>query len=69
MIFTAVVDALVWLMKWEGRSLVDHYLDDFIMLGRPRSDECANNFQCMLKTCEDTGTPVEAEKSEPPQRT
>lgn len=66
LIFTAVADALAWLMKREGVSLVDHYLDDFITLGRPRSDECANNFQRMLETCEDAGTPVEAEKSESP---
>ena len=66
LIFTGVANALVWLMKREGVSLVDHYFDDFITLRRLRSDECANDFQRMLKTCEETGTPVEAEKSEPP---
>ena len=51
LIFTAVADTLVWLMKQKGLSLVNHYLDNFIMLRRPRSDECANNFQHMLNTC------------------
>ena len=53
-------------MKREGVSLINHYLDDFITLGRLGSDKCANNFHRMLETCEDTGTPAEGEKSESP---
>ena len=63
LIFTAVADALQWIMKQEGVSIVDHYLDDFITLGRPGSSECADNFRRMLKTCRSTGTPVEEGKS------
>ena len=54
--------------KWEGVPLIEHYLNCFIMFGRPESDERTNNFQLMLKTCGDTGMPVEPEKSEAPRR-
>ena len=61
-----VADTLAWLKKWEGASFVNYFLNYFILLCKLRSDECVNNFQRMLKTCEDTGMPVEAEKSEAP---
>ena len=66
LICTAVADALLWLMRGKGVSFVDHYLDDFITLGKPKSMECADNFRLLLETCKETGTPVEAEKSEGP---
>ena len=37
-----------------------------ITVGRPGSSECLNNLQIMLKVCNDTGTPVEPEKTEGP---
>ena len=66
LIFTAVADVLMWLMQTNGVSIVDHYLDDFITIGRPGMDECSKNFQCMLETCSTAGVPVEAKKSEGP---
>lgn len=66
LIFTAVADALQWMMERGGVSVVDHYLDDFITLGRPKSTECAVNFGLMKEICKLTGTPVETEKSEAP---
>ena len=53
-------------MKGKGVTIVDHYLDDFIMLGKPKSTECKDNLMLMLGTCEETGAPVEAEKAESP---
>ena len=32
-IFTAVADALQWVMYNNGVSMVDHYLNDFVMMG------------------------------------
>ena len=58
LIFSAVADALAWIMKQKGVSFVDHYIDDFVTVGRPGSQECHNNLQMMLRTCEETGTPV-----------
>lgn len=35
--FTAVADALQWVMHQNGVTVVDHYLDDFITMGPPDS--------------------------------
>ena len=58
-IFTAVADALQWIMQKNGVSYVDHYIDDFITAGKGGTDECSK----MHRSCEVTGTPVEPEKS------
>ena len=72
LIFTAVADALQWIMQRKGVSYVDHkvinvvYIDDFITAGRKQSEECSKNFTITHENCEATGTPVEAAKSESP---
>ena len=66
LIFSSLADALTWIMKQRGVSHVDHYIDDFITLGGPGSQECETNMQITLGTCEDTGTPIETTKSEGP---
>jgi len=66
LIFTAVADALQWAMEERGVTFTEHYIDDFITLGAPDSDECARNVQLMLQTCGDAGVPVEDSKSEGP---
>lgn len=48
---------------------MDHYIDDFITVGRPGSMECANNTRIMLQVCEEAGAPVEEDKSEGPATT
>ena len=50
-IFSAVADALAWIMKQRGVSFVDHYIDDFVTLGAPLSTQCATNLQIMTDTC------------------
>ena len=66
LIFSAVADVLAWIMKQKGVSFVDHYIDDFVTLGAPLSTQCATNLQIMTDTCEDTGTPIEPDKTEDP---
>ena len=61
-IFTAVADALQWIMQQQGVSWVWHYVDDFITLGAPSSSENVT----MHRTCEEVGMPVEPEKDEGP---
>ena len=53
-IFSALADTLAWLMRKEGVSFVEHYIDDFITVGRQGSPECQDN----LETCEATGMPI-----------
>ena len=66
MIFSAAADALLWLMRQKGASVIEHYIDDFITAGRPQSEECQRNFETMHEVCNETGTPVEQEKLEGP---
>lgn len=40
-IFNAVADAVEWILKEAGVSVVFHYLDDFLLIGVPNSAECA----------------------------
>ncbi len=61
-IFSALADALTWIIKQKGVEFLDHYLDDFISVGDPESPECGLNLSVMLDMCRDTGTPIEKEK-------
>ena len=66
LIFTAIADALQWIMCKRGVQHIAHYLDDFIIVGPPGSSQCANSLAKLIKTCEYTGTPLEVEKCEGP---
>ena len=46
------------MMIQNGATFVDHYVDDSITVGAPKSTECANNFQIMHCTCDTAGAPV-----------
>ena len=61
-IFTAVADALEWAMKKRGVSAAEHYLDDFILLGSPHSQECQANLDTALTVCSTLGVPLAREK-------
>ena len=66
LIFSALADALMWIMQKRGASPVFHYVDDFITVGRPVSSECDTNLRIMKETCQMTGTPIEEAKCEGP---
>ena len=42
-IFTALADALQWIICKQGATLVAHYLDDSITLGKPGTSDGAHN--------------------------
>ena len=41
-IFTAVADAVEWIVKQEGVQFIIHYLDDYLVIGAPASPECTD---------------------------
>ena len=45
---------------------MDHYLDDFTLVEKPRSQQCKRNLQVALATCEEVGFRVAPEKTEGP---
>lgn len=66
LIFLAVADVVKWVMERQGVSWVNHYIDDFVTLGPPSSEQCQRYMLRMHKVCEHFGLPVEPEKDEGP---
>lgn len=65
-IFTAVADAVEWILRKEGVNFVIHYLDDFLVIGAPGSQECAAALTTLLRVFARLGLPVAVEKLEGP---
>ena len=63
LIFSAVADALQWIMTRHGVSWVVHYLDDFFTLGPGGSQECGSNMSRMIDVCMKAGLPIEPSKT------
>ena len=66
LIFSALADALAWSMRQKGVTFAEHYIDDFVTVGRQETHECQKNMEAMLKLCEATGTPIDPGKTEGP---
>ena len=62
-IFNAVAEALAFVIRGQGVIWLDHYLDDFIVVGSPRTTECQEGLQIALDTCCRLGFPVADEKT------
>jgi len=63
LIFSAVADALLWIMEHRGVSWAIHYVDNFLTIGRPNSDEFHQNMAIMHDTCAQEGLPLEPSKT------
>ncbi len=66
LIFSALANALQWMMEQRGASWVRHYVDDFVTVGPPASLACGHNMEIMQETCERAGMPIEPDKNEGP---
>ena len=56
-------------MQQQGVTNIMHYLDDFLTLSNPGSQECQNNLDIIKHTCNSLGVPLAAEKVEGPSTT
>ena len=65
-IFTAVADAAQSIIQQEGVDFIIHYLDDFLVIGTPESEECAVALATVLRVFERLGFPVALNKLEGP---
>ena len=63
-IFSAVADALLWIMSQHGVRTAIHYLDDFLFAGPPASTECHMALSTARRTCDTLGVPIAPEKVE-----
>lgn len=65
-IFSALAEALEWILRSRGVRNVIHYLDDFLLLGAPGSSECNQALLTTLSTCQELGIPLASHKVEGP---
>ena len=68
MIFSAVADAIEWLVKKNGITYCMHYLDDFLTMGPANSPVCQQNLDLLRQTCDLLGFPLKLEKVEGPTK-
>ena len=61
-----IADAIEWMVKHEGVNWLDHYLDDFIVLGASDLCECARGLWLLLQVLARTNVPVAPDKQEGP---
>ena len=65
-IFSAIADALEWVLTKYGVTFILHYLDDYLTTGKPESKECQQNLETIQKVCNHLGVPLKLEKIEGP---
>ena len=61
-IFNMVADALEWCTRRQGVTSIKHYLDDFIILRPPASDQCQSDLQTLQGICRELGALLVAHK-------
>ena len=65
-IFCAVADTLEWILRNRGVTHILHYLDDFLTVGAPNTNECLDNLNKLTAVCDDLGLPLAIDKVEGP---
>ena len=63
LIFTAVADAVQWILELQGVKHVMHYLDDYLILGPPDSLECQRSLERTLICCKILAIPIAQRKT------
>ena len=65
-IFSAVADTIAWALHQVGVKQQIHYLDDFLLIGSPGTDEGLRALTVTLNTLNHLGVPVAEHKTEGP---
>ena len=65
-IFNALADAAAWILKQEGVDFVIHYCTDFLLIGAPNSQECAQALATVKRVFGRLGLPIAINKLESP---
>jgi len=68
-IFNAVADLITWVLHQEGIVYQLHYLDDFLLLGAPHSQQAADALAITLRMFHSLGIPIASNKTEGPATT
>ena len=56
-----LADALVYMIRERGVNWLEHYLDDYILVGPPGMEKCKRDLTVVLETCDEVGFPVQIE--------
>ncbi|XP_053106618.1 uncharacterized protein LOC128325152 isoform X1 [Hemicordylus capensis] len=65
--FEAFSSMLEWALRREaGLVCTAHYLDDFLLVGRPGTDQCGHLLRVFQALCSELGVPLAPEKTEGP---
>lgn len=65
-IFSALAEALEWVLRQRRVYAVLHCLDDILFLGAPDTSECTKALTITIATCGELGVPLAQEKIEGP---
>ena len=65
-IFSAVADFIAWVLHQNGIAHQLHYLDDFLLLGAPHSEEAHRALETVLNVLRTLGIPIAVHKTEGP---
>ena len=65
-LFTALADALLWILGQHGVQNAIHYLDDYLLLAPPGSSECGAALRNSLRVCAHLGVPIAPHKVDGP---
>ena len=65
-IFTAVADFIAWVLRCQGITCQLHYLDDFLLVGIPNTNQAAHFLALALETLRMLGIQVASHKTEGP---
>ena len=60
-------DTLEWIVQAHGCQNILHYLDNFLVVGRPATDECSKYLEILISTCTMLGVPLPEDKTERPE--
>ena len=61
-VFNAVADTLEWCIAKAGVEILYHYLDDFVIVGPPESEQCGEHLLLLQQVCGQLGVPLAPEK-------
>ncbi len=65
-IFSAIADVIAWVLYQEGVGRQLHYLDDFLILGAPGSEETAHALKTSMRVLHSLNIPMAEHKTEGP---
>lgn len=68
-IFTAIADAVEWMVRHKGVETLFHYLDEFLIVTQSESCQCQEDLNHLLSVFERLHIPVALDKLEGPTTT